>query len=82
MSNEKVKQDKKIVIGNKQTVKALKSGDVYKIIIANDADPKLTLNIIRLAQEQNVQVQYADSMKKLGKACGIDVGAAAVAILN
>ena len=30
----------------------------------------------------NVPVTYVESMKKLGKACGIDVGAAAVAIIN
>ena len=30
----------------------------------------------------NVPITYVDSMKKLGKACGIEVGAATVAIIT
>lgn len=82
MSNEKVKQDKKIVIGKKQTAKALKNGSAETVIIAKDADPKIIQEIKDLALERNVPIKYAESMKKLGKACGIDVGAATVAVLN
>jgi large subunit ribosomal protein L7A len=35
---------------------------------------------VLLANETNIPVTYVDSMKKLGKACGIKVGAAVVAI--
>ena len=37
---------------------------------------------VQTANEIEVPVKYVDSMKKLGKACGIDVGAAAVAIIK
>jgi large subunit ribosomal protein L7A len=82
MSYEKVLQAKSIIIGTKQTVKALKIGTVKEIVIAKDADPKMTLKVANSAKEANVPVLYVDSMKKLGKACGIEVGAAAVAITH
>ena len=82
MSYEKVLQAKSIVIGTKQTVRAIKTGNVNEVIIAIDADPRLTSKIVELANEINVPISYVESMKKLGKACGIDVGAAVVAIIN
>jgi large subunit ribosomal protein L7A len=82
MSYEKVSQASKIIIGTKQTVKALKNQAVKEIVIAADADQRITLNIINNAMENNVPVTTVDSMKKLGKACGIEVGAATVAIIN
>ncbi|WP_102264852.1 50S ribosomal protein L7ae-like protein [Mesobacillus jeotgali] len=80
MSYEKVAQAKKIIVGSKQTVKALKAGEVIELVIATDADMKVTANLLQTAREMNTAITYVDSMKKLGKACGIAVGASAVAI--
>jgi large subunit ribosomal protein L7A len=80
MSYEKVAQANKIIVGSKQTVKALKAGEVMELVIAKDADAKVTAELMRTAREMNTATSYVDSMKKLGKACGIAVGAAAVAI--
>ena len=82
MSYEKVLQAKSIFIGTKQTARAIKTGNVNEVIIAIDADPRLTSKIVELANEINVPVSYVDSMQKLGKVCGINVGAAVVAIIN
>lgn len=82
MSYEKVAQAKNVVIGTKQTVKALKAGQVQEVFVALDADPRITNTIIHAAQEMGTPITNVDSMKNLGKACGIDVGAATVAILN
>ncbi|MCM2535538.1 50S ribosomal protein L7ae-like protein [Neobacillus pocheonensis] len=82
MSYEKVLQAKRIVIGTKQTVKALKEGSVRELVIASDAEPKVTAKVANEALELNVPIQYVDSMKKLGKACGIEVGASTVAIIR
>lgn len=82
MSYEKVLQAQRTIIGTKQAVKALKEGIVIEMIIASDAEPKVTAKIVDEALKINVPVQYVDSMKKLGKACGIEVGAAAVAIIR
>ena len=82
MSYEKVLQAKEVIIGTRQTVKALQTGTTKEIVIAKDADPKVIANVASKASEFNVPILYVDSMKKLGKACGIDVGAATVAIIN
>ncbi|EIJ80025.1 L7Ae-like ribosomal protein [Bacillus methanolicus PB1] len=82
MSYEKVLQARNIIVGTKQAVKALKSGIVLELVIANDADPNLTAKAVDAAKEMNVPVTCVDSMKKLGKACGIEVGAATVAIIR
>ncbi len=82
MSYEKVLQASNVIIGTKQTVRALKDGKVQELVVATDADPKVTNRIIQKAKELEVLVTYVDSMKKLGRACGIEVGASAVAIIR
>lgn len=82
MSYEKVRQAKKVIIGTKQTVKALKNGRAKELIVAKDAEERVTAKAVELAQEMNIPVTYVDSMKELGKACGIDVGAATVALTD
>ena len=81
MSYEKVAQvQTNLVIGTKQTMKAMKSGEVSEVVIAEDADEQLTGKVSRLAKELNIPCHRVGSMKRLGDACGIDVGTAAVAI--
>ena len=82
MSYEKVLQANKIIIGTKQTVRALKDGNVQELVVATDADPKITAKMIQKAKESEIPILYVDSMKKLGRACGIEVGASAVAIIR
>ncbi|NNV07007.1 50S ribosomal protein L7ae-like protein [Geobacillus sp. C56-T2] len=82
MSYEKVLQAGKIVIGTKQTIRALKEGKAAEVIVAMDADLPIIEQVTTAANEANVPVTKVDSMKKLGKACKIQVGAAAVAILR
>ncbi|MDG5788123.1 50S ribosomal protein L7ae-like protein [Evansella sp. AB-P1] len=80
MSYEKVVQADEKVVGTKQTLKALEDKQVKEIIVAEDADPKVLQRIVSLAEKHGVSCTKVDSMKKLGKACGIDVSAATVAI--
>lgn len=80
MSYEKVIQAKSVIIGTKQTIRALKNHLIQEVFVAKDADPFLTTRVVESATELNVPITYVDSMKMLGKACGIDVGAATVAI--
>lgn len=81
MSYEKVTQaENGIIIGTKQSLKALKENLVKEVVIAQDADVRVTNKVLTLAEEMHVPVYSVDSMKKLGQACGIEVGASAVAI--
>jgi large subunit ribosomal protein L7A len=82
MSYEKVLQARKLIIGIKQTAKALEDGSAKELVIATDADQKLTATAVGIAQKLGVPILYVDSMKKLGKASGIKVGTAAVAIIR
>lgn len=80
MSYEKVTQASDVVIGTKQTMKALKAGQIKELVVAEDADFHVLNEVLDLAQQNRIPVTKVDSMRKLGKACGIDVGASAVAI--
>lgn len=82
MSYDKVKQAGKLSIGTKQATKALESGVVTELFIAKDADPRMTNKVANLCKKLNVPITYVDSMKQLGKACGIEVGAAIAAVVN
>lgn len=82
MSYEKVKQAKKIKIGTKQATKAIKSGACQELILAKDADRNIIVDLEMLAKEHHIPVHYVDSMKKLGQIARIQVGAAAVAIIE
>jgi large subunit ribosomal protein L7A len=82
MSYEKVSQAKKIIIGTKQAVKAIQTDKVTEIVVAEDADRRVINKVLQLAEEQQIPISKVDSMKRLGKACGIEVGASAVAIIN
>ncbi|PTX58169.1 LSU ribosomal protein L7AE [Melghirimyces profundicolus] len=82
MSYEKVKSAKSLWIGAKQTKKAIQQGKAREVLIAADADEHITQSLVQLCRNHGVAVLYVDSMKELGKACGIDVGAATAAILE
>ena len=80
MSYDLVKQASKTIIGTKQAVKAMRAGQVSQLIIAFDADSWVTDPAILLAKEIGIPISYVNSKRELGKACGIHVGAAVVAI--
>ncbi len=78
---ENLKTGKKTV-GIKQTLKAVENGTATTVYIAKDAEEKVVLSLKELCQKQSVEIVYIESMKHLGKACGIEVGAAAVGLLE
>ncbi len=81
MPLEELKNNKKI-IGTKQVKKALTRGVVKKVYIASDAEPHIIEPTKKLCQQQQVEIEMVDNMENLGKACGIDVGSATVALLD
>ncbi|MEX2415390.1 MAG: ribosomal L7Ae/L30e/S12e/Gadd45 family protein [Paenibacillaceae bacterium] len=82
MSYEKSLQAQPISIGTKQTTRMVELGLALEVFVAKDADPRITLKIINLCKKMGIKVTYVDSMKQLGKACGIKVGAAVAAVVN
>jgi large subunit ribosomal protein L7A len=82
MSYDKVKQAKNVSIGMKKATRMIELGLATEVFVAKDADPRLTIRMVNLCKKMDVQVTYVDSMKLLGKACGIEVGAAVAAVVN
>ncbi len=72
---------KKTVVGAKQLRKALEKGTAQQVFLAENADPALTEPIADLCRTYQVECAWVPSMTDLGKACGIDVGAAAAATI-
>jgi large subunit ribosomal protein L7A len=72
----------KKVIGIKQSTKSIKNGEGRVLYVANDAEDKLVNQIVELAGNNNIEVRYVNTMKELGKLCGIDVGAAVALLLE
>jgi len=69
-------------VGTKQTMKAIQKGLAVKVLIAEDAESHVVAPLYELCGEKNLEVIKVESMAALGKACGIDVGTASVAILK
>ena len=72
----------KVVVGAKQLRKALNSGSAQRVYLARNADPALTEPLMELCQNNKVPAFWVATMAALGKACGIEVGAAAAATLK
>ncbi len=71
----------KILVGIKQVTRSLEEGYALKsIYLASDAEIHLQEKIQELAKGKNVDVIAVESRQKLGKVCGIDVGATVVAV--
>ncbi len=70
------------VVGIKQLRKALGRGAVSRVFLAGNADPALTGPLEELAKAASVPVEWISTMKELGLACGIAVGAAAAGLLK
>ncbi|WP_025028112.1 50S ribosomal protein L7ae-like protein [Caldalkalibacillus mannanilyticus] len=80
MSYEKVKQATLCRVGLKQTIKSVEQREADEVIIAKDADPAIVNSVLQICHKNNIPVTYVDSKRKLGKTCGIEVGAATVAL--
>ena len=72
----------KVVVGAKQLRKALQKGTVRCVFLAQNADPAITQPIADACKRDHISCAWVRSMQDLGKACGIDVGAAAAAAVE
>ena len=70
------------VIGLKQSKKAIKEELASVVFIASDAESRVTEPIAMLCHEHGVEIVTVETMHMLGKACGIEVGAAVAVLLK
>ncbi len=76
-----LKHEKKVV-GFKETTRALKKKEVRKLIVANDAQSHILEPLLRQAEEESIEVDRVETMKQLGRKCGIGLNAAVVALIK
>ncbi|MCD8145249.1 MAG: ribosomal L7Ae/L30e/S12e/Gadd45 family protein [Oscillospiraceae bacterium] len=69
-------------VGAKQSRRAIADDRCACAFLAADADPNLTDPIRSLCREHDVPVEEVSTMKALGAACGISVGAAVAVLLR
>ena len=70
------------VAGVKQSRRAVREGLAQKVFLASDADPALTAPLRQQCLAAGVPVLDQFTMRPLGQAAGIQVGAAVVALLK
>ena len=70
------------VVGTKQVTRALKAGKAVRAYVANDADTFIFQQVIRAAEEAGIPCVRVGSMQELGIVCGVQVPAAAAAVMK
>lgn len=84
MSLDDIRQARRKTIGTNQTIKMLKQSadSIVKVYVAKDADDHVVEPVVQLATKRELPIEWVDSMQQLGKACGIEVGAATASIVK
>ena len=75
-------RNRKTVVGAKQLRKAFAKGTVRWVFLAENADPVITEPLEAQCKRNHVPYTWIASMADLGRACGIEVGAAAAAAVD
>ena len=70
------------VIGAKQSRRAIRDGLAQQVFLAADADPALTGPLAEQCRGCGIPVETGCTMRELGQAAGIQVGAAVVTFLK
>lgn len=79
---EQIFQNKRKIIGVRETTKAIKKDIVSQVVFAKDAASDVIDPILKECNKKSIQIQEFGTMKELGEICGIRVGAAVVALLK
>ena len=82
MLDEALKKQKNRTVGVKQTLRALEKESVLRVYVAKDAEAHVVRPILEMCRNQGIVVLEVPTMEELGKACGIEVGAAVAALLS
>lgn len=72
----------RLVVGIKQSTKAVMGGSAEKAFLAHDADQEVTGAFAALCREKNVPMNHDYTMAELGKLCKITVGASVAVIVK
>jgi putative ribosomal protein L7Ae-like len=82
MKMQQILDTQACVIGTRQVMRALEQRTLARAMLAQDADEALKNKLATALEQAGVPYEWADSMKELGRRCGINVGAAVVGLLK
>jgi large subunit ribosomal protein L7A len=70
------------VAGVRSAERAVLSGRADRVLVARDAEERVTKRLVILCREKGIEVGIVDSMRELGESCGLKVGASCCAVLK
>ena len=70
------------VVGLKQSLRAIRTGRAVQVLLAEDAQTSVRTPVLQLCDRMGVTPIDAPTMARLGKAFGIEVGAAIAVVLS
>lgn len=80
---EKIKKTGKVRIGANEATKAAERGTAKLIVIAEDVSPpEIVMHLPIICREKNIPVSFVSTKKGLGQYVGVEVGTAAIAVLD
>ena len=80
---EAAKNTGKVRKGTNETTKSIERGDAKLVVIAGDVQPEeVVMHLPPLCNEKKIPYVYVPSKTELGRAAGLDVGTAAIAIAD
>lgn len=82
MALHRLAQSRNKTVGSKQTLKAIEKDQAHTVYIARDAERRVVEPVLGACRERQVKVVEVESMRVLGKLCGIDVGCACASLLK
>ena len=74
--------DADLLVGSKQTLKAVKDDLAEKVFLADDIDQPLKTKILEAVDNKNIPFEIVESKNELGRICGIEVSAASAVLLK
>jgi len=78
---EVAKNSGKVRKGINETTKSIERGEAKLVLIAEDVEPKeIVMHIPAICDEKKVPFMYVPNKRDLGRAAGLDVPSASVAI--
>lgn len=75
-------EGKKLAVGAKAAKKALAAGRAEFLYLASDASESVVAPLRSSAAESGVPLDEEHTMRELGRAAGIEIGAGAVTVLK
>lgn len=76
---EKLDEAKKVV-GTRRLLRAIADGEIREAFIARDADLFIVRQVKKACTEAGVRMTEVETMKELGKACGVEVKTASAGL--